>query len=349
MILGEMTEMKKRFSVGILSLVVMLIIAACGNSSSGNTNTTKDANNATSSENTATSGDASSTGPITIKHNKGETVLEKPAQRVVVLEWIFAESVIALGVQPVGNADNAEYTKWVTADAALGADVQDVGLRWEPNLETIAALKPDLIISNTDNNAAIYDQLNAIAPTIEFEPYPDEGDAYTGMEHIFNSIAAAVGKNAEAEKVWADLDQYYAEAKEKLAAAGKADLNYVIAQAFTHQDVVTVRMFTDTSTVSQTLARIGLKNDWKSEKFEKYGFTDSTIEALPSVTDSNFIYIVQDDDNVFGEPVKDNSVWNGLNFVKEKRTYQIDGSTWTFGGPLSSKALVERVVTSLTK
>ncbi|MFB5759626.1 ABC transporter substrate-binding protein [Paenibacillus medicaginis] len=341
--------MKKQLSVVMLTLVVMLIMAACGNSSAGNTSTAKDANSTTSSENTASAGDTSSTGPITIKHNKGETVLEKPAQRVVVLEWIFTENLIALGVQPVGNADNAEYTKWVTADAALAPDVQDVGLRWEPNLETIAALKPDLIISNTDNNAAIYDQLNAIAPTIEFDPYPNEGDAYTEMENIFNKTALAVGKTAEAEKVWADLDQYYAEAKEMLAAAGKADLNYVIAQAFSSQEAATVRLFTDTSTVSQTLDRIGLKNDWKSEKFEKYGFTDSTIEALPSVTDSNFIYIVQDDDNVFGEPVKDNAVWNGLNFVKEKRTYQIDGSTWTFGGPLSSKALVERVVDSLTK
>jgi len=272
-----------------------------------------------------------------------------PAKRVVVLEWIFAESVIALGVQPAGNADNAEYAKWVTAEAALGADVQDVGLRWEPNLETIAALKPDLIISNTDNNAAIYDQLKAIAPTIEFDPYPNEGDAYTGMEDIFNNIALALGKTAEAEKVWKDLDQYYEDAKAKLAAAGKADLNYVASQAFTSQNSITLRMFTDTSTVSQTLARIGLKNDWRSDKFEKYGFTDSTIEALPAVADSNFIYIVQADDNVFGEPVKDNKVWNGLNFVKEKRTYPIDGSTWTFGGPLSSKTIVERVVAALTK
>lgn len=339
--------MKKRFSAVILSLAIMLIMAACGNSSNGNSNAATEASATPSA--TAASNEASSTGPITIKHNKGETVLDKPAQRVVVLEWIFTESVIALGVQPVGNADNVEYANWVTAEAALGADVQDVGLRWEPNLETIAALKPDLIISNTDNNDAIYNQLNGIAPTIEFDPYPNEGDAYTGMENIFNTIAVALGKSAEAEKVWADLDQYYAEAKEKLAAAGKADLNYVITQAFTSQDAITVRLFTDTSTVSQTLDRIGLKNDWKSDKFEKYGFTISTIEALTKVTDSDFLYIVQDNDNVFGEPVKDNSVWNGLNFVKEKRTYELDGSTWTFGGPLSSKVLVERVVASLTK
>ncbi|UVI28505.1 ABC transporter substrate-binding protein [Paenibacillus spongiae] len=337
--------MKRSLFIGILALI-MVIISGCGSANNGNANAPKNGDSA--GTNTA-SGEKPAEQPITIKHNKGETVLDKPAERVVVLEWLFTESVIALGVQPVGNADNAEYAKWVTQEAALDADVQDVGLRWEPNLETIAALKPDLIISNTDNNAAIYDQLKAIAPTIEFNPYPNEGDAYTGMEEIFNSIALAMGKTAEAEKVWKDLDQYYEEAKTKLAAAGKADLNYVATQAFTYQNAVTLRMFTDTSTVSQTLARIGLKNDWKSDKFEKYGFTNSTIEALPAVTDSSFIYIVQANDNVFGEPVKDNKVWNGLNFVKEKRTYPIDGSTWTFGGPLSSKTIVERVVAALTE
>lgn len=344
--------MKKPFYIWVLTLVILIIATGCGTAKNANTNAGENAQDSVSQASSQEDGlpsEAKATGPITIKHNKGETVLDKPAERVVVLEWMFTEDVIALGVQPVGNADNKEYANWVTPDAALGADVQDVGLRWEPNLETIAALKPDLIISNTDNNAAIYDQLNAIAPTVEFEPYPDKVDAYTSMESIFNSIAAALGKTDEAKKVLADLDQYYADTKVKLAEAGKADLHYVITQAFTYQNAITLRMFTDTSTVSQTLDRIGLKNDWKSEKFEKYGFTTSTIEALPAVTDSNFFYIVQDNDNVFGDPVKDNSVWNGLNFVKENRTYQIDGSTWTFGGPLSSKTLVDRVVASLTK
>ncbi|CAM3442755.1 iron-siderophore ABC transporter substrate-binding protein [Paenibacillus lupini] len=328
--------MKKFLQVSLVLLSILIITAAC---SSKNTNNTS---NVTPSIDTAT-------GSIVIKHGKGETKLDKPAVRVVALEWIFSEELIALGIQPVGNADNKEYTLWVTKEAALADNVTDVGLRWEPNLETIAALKPDLIISNTDNNDAIYDQLNAIAPTIEFDPYPNEGDAYTGMVKDFKTIAQAVGKSEEADKVLVDLDQHYAEAKEKLAAAGKDKFNYVISQGFSSQNSVTLRMFTDTSTVVQTLDRIGITSDWKSDKFEKYGFTDATFEALPAVSDSNFIYIVQDNDNVFGDAAKDNTVWNGLNFVKENRTYGIGGDTWTFGGPLSSKVLVDRVVEAITK
>lgn len=335
--------MKKLLQVGTLLLSLLIIATACSSTSTNITNS----NNNSSKTNSPTVSDP--VGPIIIKHEKGETKLDKPALRVISLEWIFTEELVALGIQPIGNADNKEYSTWVTKEAALAESVTDVGLRWEPNLETIASLKPDLIISNTDNNAAIFEQLKAIAPTIEFDPYPNEGDAYTGMVDVFKTIATSVGKTVEADKVLADLDLHYAAAKEKLSAAGKDKFNYVITQAFSNQNAITLRMFTDTSTVVQTLNRIGLTSDWKSDKFEKYGFTDSTFESLPAVTDSNFIYIVQEEDNVFGDSVKDNKVWNGLNFVKENRTYGIGGDTWTFGGPLSSKVLVDRVVEAITK
>lgn len=329
-------------------IVVMLVAAGCGANNTAN----KSASNETGSNEAATNAPSPETsGPIVIKDAKGEVTLEKPAQKVVVLEWTFTEDVIALGVQPVGNADNEGYKVWVTGEAPLDAGVTDVGFRHEPNLETIASLKPDLIIANTDSHEAIYEQLKGIAPTVIFGLYPPEGqgDQYTEMVNMFKSIAAAVGKTAEGDKVLADLDQHYADAKTKLAAAGKEGLNYVLTQAFSYQNAATMRLFTDNSLAVQTLDRIGLKNDWKPENFEMYGFSTSTVEALPAVQDTNLLYIVQKDDDIFSGTLKDNSVWNGLNFVKEKRTFALDSATWVFGGPISSKVIVDQVVTALTK
>ncbi|MET3210678.1 UNVERIFIED_CONTAM: ABC-type Fe3+-citrate transport system substrate-binding protein [Paenibacillus sp. PvR008] len=61
-------------------------------------------------------------GPVTVKHNRGEITLDRPAQRVVVLEWTFTEDMIALGVQPVGNAG---YKQYVTPEAALDSSMTD--------------------------------------------------------------------------------------------------------------------------------------------------------------------------------------------------------------------------------
>ncbi len=288
-------------------------------------------------------------GPVTVQDDHGEVKLDKPAERVVVLEWTFTEDLIALGVQPVGNADNADYKLWVTPEAKLADSVTDIGTRDEPNLEAIAALKPDLIITNADNNAAIYSQLKGIAPTIEYDPYKGNGYDYDRMVEIFKQIAVATGKTEQADKVLSELDQHYVEAKTALEKAGKANFHYALTQAFTAQNAASLRMFKDNSVVVETLSKIGMVNDWKSDTTEKYGFSTVGIEALPAVQDSNFIYITQKTDDVFGAAMKNNSVWNELNFVKGKRTYPLDGTTWTFGGPISSKVLVDQVVGVLTK
>lgn len=343
----QLIIMKKWIIVTVVSIFMAIISAGCGTSTTNEAGTSKGTE--ASPIASAKSSSTETTDPIVIKHNKGETKLDKPAKRVVVLEWIFTEDILALGLQPVGNADNKEFAIWVTPEVPLASDVKDVGLRWEPSMETIASLKPDLIISNTDNNAAAYDQLNAIAPTIEFDPYPEDIDQYTRTVDIFKSIATAIGKSAEADQYLAKLDQHYVDAKAKLAAAGKGNFKYVLTQAFTSQNNALLRLFTDSSVVAQTLSRIGLVNEWKSDKFMKYGYTDSSVEALPAVTDTNFLYIVEKKDDVFANALKNNSVWKGLNFVKENRTYAMDSSTWTFGGPTSSKVLVDRVVDLLTK
>ncbi|WP_138755852.1 ABC transporter substrate-binding protein [Paenibacillus sinopodophylli] len=344
--------MNKRLMSLIMVIVVMLVAAGCGTNNAANNKANNTAGSEANSNAAATEAPSSeATGPIVLKDAKGEVTLDKPAQKVVVLEWTFTEDVIALGLQPVGNADNENYKLWVTGEAPLDAGVTDVGFRHEPNLETIASLKPDLIIANTDSHEAIYEQLKGIAPTIIFSLYPPDGqgDQYTEMVNMFKTIAAAVGKTPEGEKVLADLDQHYEEAKTKLAAAGKEGFNYVLTQAYSYQNAATMRLFTDNSLAVQTLDRIGLKNDWKSEAFELYGFSTSTVEALPAVQDTNLLYIVQKDDNIFSGTLKDNSVWNGLNFVKENRTFALDSNTWVFGGPISSKVIVDQVVNALTK
>ncbi|CAI6075944.1 Petrobactin-binding protein FpuA [Paenibacillus sp. JJ-100] len=333
--------MKKGLHALLIMMAFVLVLAGCG----------KTASTPQASEGSG-SGSApaeESAGPITVQHKRGELTLDKPATRVVTLEWTYTEDVVALGVQPVGNADNANYKVYVTDEAALDDSVTDVGTRSEPNMEAIAALKPDLIIANADNNSNVYEQLKAIAPTLEFDPYDGDGYNHDKMITIFNTIATALGKEDKAKEVLSDLDQHYVEAKDKLAAAGKDNFHFVLTQAFTYQNAASLRLFSDNSVVVGTLKNIGMVNDWQPDKLENYGFSTVGIESLSAIQDSNFIYITQPDDDVFGAAMKNNSVWNGLNFVKEKRTYQLDSTTWTFGGPISSKVLVDGVVEAITK
>lgn len=336
--------MYKLFRPITLMLAFIMILAGCGSSASDTKQGTPAAGGSGS--------DTNATAPATktIKHAMGTTDIKGTPTRIVILEWNYAENLLAVGLQPVGMADMAGYKKWVSAKPELAASVVDVGTRQEPNLEIISSLKPDLIVTTALRAKTSYDKLKAIAPTIVFDPYSEEDskDQYAHLINAMKTMADIVGKSAEADKVLKDLDKTYEEARAKLKAAGKEGAEFVLTQAFSNQNAAVLRLFTENSAVSQIYAKLGLKNAYKPEKFESQGFATASVESLPAVQKANFLYSVQNDDNVFEKQLKDNAVWKGLAFVKENRTYSLGGDMWLFGGPLSIKGIVDKTVSLLT-
>ncbi|WP_238590786.1 ABC transporter substrate-binding protein [Paenibacillus beijingensis] len=286
----------------------------------------------------------------TVNDALGVVEIKGVPQRVVALDWVYLEDVLAAGVQPVGAADIEGYKTWVKVKVAIGPDVQDVGARFEPNLEQIAALKPDLIIGVKYRHEKIADQLKAIAPTLIFDPFsPEETqDPYKEMEETFMTIADVLGKKDEGQKMLDNLNGMYTEAKEKLKD-NKAGANYVLLQAFSDQNAVTFRIFTDNSLAGFILSKLGMTNAYKSDKLEEFGFSETSVETLTKVQDASLITMIQTDDEVLNNFMKDNPVWKGLTFVKENRIFALGGDTWPFGGPLSAEVFTERVVSVLGK
>ncbi|CAI7647351.1 unnamed protein product, partial [Penicillium discolor] len=89
---------------------------------------------------------STSTGAVSVTDDLGRTVeLDKPAERIAVLEWQQIEDALSLCVTPVAVADAEGYSTWVTAEE-LPEGVVDVGTRQEPNLETLFGTDPDLVI-----------------------------------------------------------------------------------------------------------------------------------------------------------------------------------------------------------
>lgn len=282
---------------------------------------------------------------IRLEHPGGTTVLDGPATRVVALEWTYAEDLLAVGVQPVGVADIAGYESWVNVDLPLAESVSDVGTRQEPSLEAILALEPDLILGVDYRHAPILERLEAIAPTILFEPYPGEGGPtqLEEMEATFRLVAAAVGRSAEAEEVLGRLDATYAAAADTVTRAGAAGDEVLLVQAFTAQNSPQIRVFTDNAMAVGILERIGLDNAWPGE-FAPYGFDTIDVEGLAPVSDADaFFYVVQESDDVFASRLADNPLWRNLGFVREGRTFPLGGDTWLFGGPLSAQLVAEKV------
>lgn len=107
-------------------------------------------------------------GAVTITHRLGETTVEGTPQRVVTLGNQWLDATLALGVPPVGYADNISLgakSKVPWAPDSLGqAKVLNMGA---DVAEQIAALEPDLIlVPGFMVDKAMYEKLSRLAPTI---------------------------------------------------------------------------------------------------------------------------------------------------------------------------------------
>lgn len=323
-----MQRMLRALATGGTAVALMLAAVGCGSGTVGETGEKK------------SGGDKAADGQVAVDTALGKVALAKPAVKVVTLEWTYAEELVALGVTPVGNADNKGYGTWITAKgAALPDKVTDVGNRNEPSLEKIKALQPDLIVIDNDRSKANLKQLQDIAPVVSFT-YTTKPQLDT-MKKNFTELAKAVGKADKAVEVIKQIDGKADDLKGRLDKAGKGGLTYALGQGFTANGAASIRMLTDDAIAPQLLNLAGLKNGWKGQA-DTWGMTTVGVEGLTQVDkDATFLYVAAEKDNPFKGDLAGNAVWKGLEFVKNDRALPLDPGTWLFGGPLSAMHILD--------
>ena len=186
----------RRLTALAAALAAVIALAACGSDDGGST--------ATGSATAADGAGATGTFPVTVEHEFGTTTIEKPPERVVSYGYTDQDTLLALGVTPVGILQwIPEWKRGVGAwsTAALGdAQPEMLANETSPDFEAIAALRPDLIsIVNYDLDKSAYEKLSRIAPTVPtVKGYPPYG---TPWDVIATQVGAAVGKRDEAQRL----------------------------------------------------------------------------------------------------------------------------------------------------
>jgi ferric citrate transport system substrate-binding protein len=105
----------------------------------------------------------------TVNGTLGSVTISGTPKRVVALEFSFVDHLAAIGVKPVGIADDNDALRIIPPLRPLVAGYTSVGTRAAPSLEKIASLHPDLIIADATRHATILKQLQNIAPTIALD------------------------------------------------------------------------------------------------------------------------------------------------------------------------------------
>ncbi|SDN80719.1 iron complex transport system substrate-binding protein [Klenkia soli] len=142
--------------------------------------------------------------PRDVVHFGGTTTIPAAPERVVVISTGQLDDVLSLGVVPVGatQASGAglvpDYLTAAFPDADLSG-LTSVGLRLEPDLEAIAALRPDLVLVNSVGAETVGAALAGIAPTVV-----TEGTGVNWQQDLL-LVAAALGRTADAEQLLGGL------------------------------------------------------------------------------------------------------------------------------------------------
>lgn len=301
----------------IATALAATLLAGCGSSSSAGSGGTQN----TASHSAADAPAAAF--PRSVKHAMGTAEIKSQPKRVVVLDSGELDDVTLLGITPVGAVSphlKSEGGFPGYLKDKIGGTV-DVGPMTEPNLELIASLKPDLILTSKVRHEKIYAKLNAIAPTVMAET--------TGFPWKQNLAlyAQALGKESEAKTA---LSQYEARAA-KLGAAIKAKDDGKMPTVSVVRFVAgPTRLYQKSSFSGVVLKDVGLPRP-PAEDVDQLMLEVSAEQIGRADADLVFVTTSDDPSKTKESEVQGTSVWKDLPAVKAGRVFTVPDETWMSG------------------
>ncbi|MEV4477433.1 iron-siderophore ABC transporter substrate-binding protein [Nonomuraea sp. NPDC049504] len=286
-----------RLRLAIAAMLPVLALAACGTST-----TAEDA------------------GPTrTVKHAMGETKVPMTPKRVVVLDTDKLDSMVSLGLAPVGAAQAQENQTWPEYLGSALAGTKPVGTLQQPNIEAIIALKPDLILGSKFRQAAFYDKLSKIAPTVFTERV-----GITWKEN-FLLDAEALGKKEQAQQL---LTAYGTRAKEVGAKYAKLQVSIVRFMP------TEIRMYGPQSFSGIVVGDAGIPrpeaqqlNDQEDRRFGKL-----SQENIAKADGDAIFYSAYGENAAKAQAeVTGGPLWKNLGAVKSGNAHNVDDEIWMTG------------------
>lgn len=265
-----------------------------------------------------------------VKHAGGETKIPIKPQRIITLhDSTILDPVLALGVKPIGiatyAAEQGVLFRGITEDEVTS--IQQVGSAFQPSLEKILMLKPDLILGR-EYQKNIYKQLSKFAPTV----LVDWGN-FTSFKANFRYIAQVLGEEEQADKV---LHNYQERVKNLQYRLGelleKIEVSVIV---FTGQNI---KSFNGDAVFNQVIDDVGVKRT-SIQRNQKEPYLQLSIEDLKKY-DADVLFIINESNDSILSYLK-NPLLQHLRAVTNKQVYVVNQSDWFAGGPLGVNKILD--------
>lgn len=325
---GENYMFKQMKSKAIVAAAVslMLLLTACSTTPT-NTGSKK------TTPSKAVAAQAVKTGTRTVTVNGKKIEVPANPQRIVITGYTFGD-VLAFGHTIVGTEAWApvedEKTSKEWSDMWLDKAGSPAIVSFD-NPEQILALKPDLIIAETDLRKGDPEKLKAIAPTVL---YNQRGMT---MEERLTLLGEVLGEQKKAQEL---IHKYTAKvdaAKQKLSAAGLLDKKIVFAQGIEDGEVyvhgeknrglvyTSLGMHAPAPIEQLVFSTVNPKADGHAAEL--------SLETAPKyLTDADIIAYTSFDDTyeTTAQKLSEVEIWNSIPAVKSGNVFY-----YSVSGPLS--------------
>jgi iron complex transport system substrate-binding protein len=266
---------------------------------------------------------ASSEATVTIEHAQGSTPVPVNPKKVFTFDLAALDDMEAIGVEAQGVPE-AEFPSSLSKYS--DAKYTKIGGMKEPDLEKVAAEKPDLIIIS-GRTADSYEDLSKIAPTVDLSS--DATKPLESFEANARSIGKIFEKSDEVEKQLTSIESTIAETKTTAEASGKKALITMVSGG--------------KLTAYGAGSRFGLIHDVLGvtpvAEVKVDGAHGESI-SFEYIKEKNpdILYVIDRDTAVGTEggeaatSVLDNELVNSTNAAKNNKIVSLDSSTWYLVG-----------------
>ncbi|MEM9265631.1 MAG: iron-siderophore ABC transporter substrate-binding protein [Cyanobacteria bacterium P01_F01_bin.13] len=254
-----------------------------------------------------------------IEHAMGTTEVPISPERVVVLDSAPLNTAFALDVIPIGRPERAKSFIY----PEVNNDIASVGEGFQPNIETIFNLKPDLILGSNVIATGSYQKLSRIAPTV----FSRDNGRYGNWQQYFLLHADALSQLEKAEELLAEYQQRVDTVKSQLAQVPQT----TTASVVTHWSGG-VLAYTANSFSGAILQDLGFKRNPFQENSKKYALQPSK-EDLATI-DGDIIFLMHDaafDGSIAKADFISDPLWSTLNAVEQGIVCEVSGSVWAGG------------------
>ncbi|MFA1543143.1 iron-siderophore ABC transporter substrate-binding protein [Actinomadura monticuli] len=295
-------------------------------------------------------GEAAGAFPVTVTHKLGSTKIESAPKRIVALGEVDQDTLLALGITPVGMAELTGVqpdglAPWtapeLTGEKPKLLKAGEAGF----NLEEIAALRPDLILAGGDFSIdKEYDKLAKLAPTVAYETGPAEDT----WQQITLQAAKAVGREADGKKLVADVEAEIASVK--TAYPGLNGKGFAFTSVFPNGNIGVMKSEDDTSV--KLLRQFGMRLPEQIAKLPGDGFAAELSMEKVSVLDVDVLLSHYNDDPATQKKIEGGKLFAGLGAVKRGSYVALDlKSFWPLRTPtpLAVPYVVDQVVPKIAK